>query len=169
MLAFLGLDDAKSSPPQCSQGPHSLPLRPSAGVCGEVGLGSEVKSPPLESPLCPQTGRVDKNVPLVCGHTAPVLDIAWCPHNDNVIASGSEDCTVMVSLLGMCSEGVWKKDLVFETPDSLSPFYRCGRSRMGAWCCPCGSLSSPWRATPRGLASWPGTPQPRMCFSAQVP
>lgn len=37
-------------------------------------------------------------MPLVCGHTAPVLDIAWCPHNDNVIASGSEDCTVMVSL-----------------------------------------------------------------------
>lgn len=35
---------------------------------------------------------------MVCGHTAPVLDIAWCPHNDNVIASGSEDCTVMVSV-----------------------------------------------------------------------
>ncbi|XP_007898962.1 coronin-6 isoform X4 [Callorhinchus milii] len=43
-----------------------------------------------------KTGRVDKNHPLVCGHTAPVLDIDWCPHNDNVIASGSEDCTVMV-------------------------------------------------------------------------
>ncbi|KAI4559599.1 coronin-1A isoform X1 [Ovis aries] len=43
-----------------------------------------------------KTGRVDKNVPMVCGHTAPVLDIAWCPHNDNVIASGSEDCSVMV-------------------------------------------------------------------------
>ncbi|XP_067864364.1 coronin-6-like isoform X1 [Heptranchias perlo] len=43
-----------------------------------------------------KTGRVDKNHPLVCGHTAPVLDIDWCPHNDNVIASGSEDCSVMV-------------------------------------------------------------------------
>ncbi|XP_072325726.1 coronin-6-like isoform X4 [Scyliorhinus torazame] len=43
-----------------------------------------------------RTGRVDKNHPLVCGHTAPVLDIDWCPHNDNVVASGSEDCTVMV-------------------------------------------------------------------------
>ncbi|XP_027718820.1 coronin-1A isoform X1 [Vombatus ursinus] len=43
-----------------------------------------------------KTGRVDKNVPTVCGHTAPVLDIAWCPHNDNVIASGSEDCMVMI-------------------------------------------------------------------------
>ncbi|XP_007443249.1 coronin-6 [Python bivittatus] len=43
-----------------------------------------------------KTGRVDKNVPLVTGHTAPVLDIDWCPHNDNVIASASEDTTVMV-------------------------------------------------------------------------
>ncbi|NXG73768.1 CORO6 protein, partial [Baryphthengus martii] len=43
-----------------------------------------------------KTGRVDKNHPLVTGHTAPVLDIDWCPHNDNVIASSSEDTTVMV-------------------------------------------------------------------------
>ncbi|XP_054857881.1 coronin-6 [Eublepharis macularius] len=43
-----------------------------------------------------KTGRVDKNFPLVTGHTAPVLDIDWCPHNDNVIASASEDTTVMV-------------------------------------------------------------------------
>ncbi|XP_010213824.1 PREDICTED: coronin-6 [Tinamus guttatus] len=42
-----------------------------------------------------KTGRVDKNHPLVTGHTAPVLDIDWCPHNDNVIASASEDTTVM--------------------------------------------------------------------------
>ncbi|XP_070591540.1 coronin-6-like [Erythrolamprus reginae] len=41
-------------------------------------------------------GRVDKNVPLVTGHTAPVLDIDWCPHNDNVIASASDDTTIMV-------------------------------------------------------------------------
>ncbi|XP_063286966.1 coronin-1A [Pelobates fuscus] len=43
-----------------------------------------------------KTGRLDKSQPVVCGHTAPVLDIDWCPHNDNVIASGSEDCSVMV-------------------------------------------------------------------------
>ncbi|CAJ0947290.1 unnamed protein product, partial [Ranitomeya imitator] len=42
------------------------------------------------------SGRIDKSYPTVCGHTGPVLDIDWCPHNDNVIASGSEDCTVMV-------------------------------------------------------------------------
>ncbi|KAJ8286064.1 hypothetical protein GJAV_G00034160 [Gymnothorax javanicus] len=41
-------------------------------------------------------GRIDKSYPTVCGHTGPVLDIEWCPHNDQVIASGSEDCTVMV-------------------------------------------------------------------------
>ncbi len=43
-----------------------------------------------------QAGRIDKAYPTVCGHTGPVLDIDWCPHNDQVIASGSEDCTVMV-------------------------------------------------------------------------
>lgn len=48
-----------------------------------------------------QTGRIDKSYPTVCGHTGPVLDIDWCPHNDQVIASGSEDCTVMVSPCGV--------------------------------------------------------------------
>ncbi|XP_019752416.1 coronin-6 [Hippocampus comes] len=41
-------------------------------------------------------GRVDKNYPLVIGHSGPVLDIDWCPHDDNVLASGSEDCSAMV-------------------------------------------------------------------------
>ncbi|KAK2837277.1 hypothetical protein Q5P01_014489 [Channa striata] len=43
-----------------------------------------------------KSGRIDKSYPTVCGHTGPVLDIDWCPHNDQIIASGSEDCTVMV-------------------------------------------------------------------------
>ncbi|XP_030439188.1 coronin-1C isoform X1 [Gopherus evgoodei] len=43
-----------------------------------------------------KTGRIDKSYPTVCGHTGPVLDIDWSPHNDQIIASGSEDCTVMV-------------------------------------------------------------------------
>ena len=46
-----------------------------------------------------QTGRIDMSYPTVCGHTGPVLDIEFCPHNDNIIASGSEDCSVMVGLL----------------------------------------------------------------------
>ncbi|XP_038675220.1 uncharacterized protein coro1cb isoform X2 [Scyliorhinus canicula] len=41
-------------------------------------------------------GRIDKAYPTVCGHTGPVLDIEWCPHNDHIIASGSEDNTVMI-------------------------------------------------------------------------
>lgn len=41
-----------------------------------------------------QTGRLDLTVGKVTGHTGPVLDIKWNPFNDNVIASGSEDCTV---------------------------------------------------------------------------
>ncbi|CAG07210.1 unnamed protein product, partial [Tetraodon nigroviridis] len=42
-----------------------------------------------------KTGRIDMSYPTVCGHTGPVLDIEFCPHNDNIIASGSEDCSVM--------------------------------------------------------------------------
>lgn len=56
-------------------------------------ISSNHTKPPLFSL---QTGRIDKAYPTVCGHTGPVLDIDWCPHNDHVIASGSEDCTVMV-------------------------------------------------------------------------
>lgn len=43
-----------------------------------------------------KVGRVDRDVPLVVGHKAAVLDIAWCPHNDNLIASSSEDCTIKI-------------------------------------------------------------------------
>ena len=43
-----------------------------------------------------QTGRVDRDAPLVAGHKGAVLDIQWCPHNDDVVASASEDCTVKV-------------------------------------------------------------------------
>lgn len=43
-----------------------------------------------------KTGRVAPDAPLVAGHKGPVLDVAFCPHNDNVIASGSEDCYVKV-------------------------------------------------------------------------
>ena len=41
-------------------------------------------------------GKMSPDVPLIAGHKGPVLDIAWCPHNDNVIASASEDCTIKV-------------------------------------------------------------------------
>jgi len=43
-----------------------------------------------------QTGRVERDSPLVVGHRAAVLDIQWCPHDDDIIASGSEDCTIKI-------------------------------------------------------------------------
>ncbi|XP_045173053.1 coronin-6-like isoform X2 [Mercenaria mercenaria] len=43
-----------------------------------------------------KTGRVERDHPMVTGHTGAVLDIKWCPHNDNVIASCGEDTTVKV-------------------------------------------------------------------------
>ncbi|XP_075760691.1 coronin-6 isoform X3 [Pelodiscus sinensis] len=68
----------------------------SSSCSGEPGIpiASPAGTPSHRQDL--PTGRVDKNHPLVTGHTAPVLDIDWCPHNDNVIASASEDTTVMV-------------------------------------------------------------------------
>lgn len=41
-------------------------------------------------------GRVDKDAPRVCGHKQDVLDLAWNPFNDNMIASSSEDTTVKI-------------------------------------------------------------------------
>ncbi|XP_052229771.1 coronin-1C-A-like isoform X2 [Dreissena polymorpha] len=43
-----------------------------------------------------RTGRVERDHPLVSGHKGAVLDIKWCPHNDDVIASCSEDCMIKV-------------------------------------------------------------------------
>jgi coronin-1B/1C/6 len=43
-----------------------------------------------------QVGRIDRDAPLVTGHKAAVLDLQWCPHNDEIIASASEDCTVKI-------------------------------------------------------------------------
>ncbi|PAA67299.1 hypothetical protein BOX15_Mlig026481g1, partial [Macrostomum lignano] len=43
-----------------------------------------------------QYGRVERDPPLVAGHKAAVLDVQWCPHDDEFIASASEDCTAKV-------------------------------------------------------------------------
>lgn len=38
--------------------------------------------------------------PAVSGHKGPyVLDIAFFPHNDNIIASGSEDCSAKLWMI----------------------------------------------------------------------
>ena len=36
------------------------------------------------------------DAPFVGGHKSAVLDIQWSPHDDNIIASASDDCTVKV-------------------------------------------------------------------------
>ncbi|XP_057369457.1 coronin-1C-A-like [Daphnia carinata] len=38
-------------------------------------------------------GKMKSDCPAVSGHKGPVLDIAFSPHNENLIASGSEDCS----------------------------------------------------------------------------
>ncbi|XP_076452772.1 coronin-1B-like isoform X3 [Babylonia areolata] len=43
-----------------------------------------------------KVGRVAIDCPQVAGHKGAVMDVQWCPHDDNVIASASEDCTVKV-------------------------------------------------------------------------
>ena len=46
--------------------------------------------------LVVQFGRLDPEHGKVSGHTQDVLDIAWNPFDDNMIASSSEDTTVKI-------------------------------------------------------------------------
>ena len=41
-------------------------------------------------------GRVEADHPTVNGHTGACLNFDWNPHNDNVLATSSEDCTVKI-------------------------------------------------------------------------
>ncbi|XP_065187614.1 coronin-2B-like [Sycon ciliatum] len=59
-----------------------------AVVC-EAGGGGAFNVIPLE-----QTGRTDVNAPRVTGHKGPVMDVAWNPFNENMIASCADDCMV---------------------------------------------------------------------------
>lgn len=113
-----------------------------------------------------QSGRVEQSSPTVNGHKAPVLDIQWCPHDDNIIASASEDCTVKVS---RCS---FTASLNRWVPASNSLLcvcgQRCGRFQTGVWQVRWLRPLSPWRSTVRGWASWPGTPLLTTSSSQQV-
>ena len=60
-------------------------------VCNSIPIQlSEV------SVLLVQAGRFDNDVPKVSGHKSNVLDLAWNPFDDHVIASASEDTVVKV-------------------------------------------------------------------------
>lgn len=50
------------------------------------------------------TGRIDFQCCKVIGHNGGVTDLKWNSFNDNIVASGSEDCTV--SLEGTAK--LWK-------------------------------------------------------------
>lgn len=41
-------------------------------------------------------GKLPRGYPLINGHSAAVLDTAWNPFNDNILATGSDDATVRV-------------------------------------------------------------------------
>ena len=41
-------------------------------------------------------GKLPRGYPLINGHSAAVYDMAWCPANDNILATGSDDCTVKI-------------------------------------------------------------------------
>ncbi|KAI1280679.1 Coronin-2B [Halotydeus destructor] len=41
-------------------------------------------------------GRLEVNYGRIDGHQGPVSDMKWCPFNDNVIATGSDDCTIKI-------------------------------------------------------------------------
>lgn len=61
------------------------------GVVWKVGGGGAFAVIPHE-----KVGRLPVEQPLYAGHTAPVLDIAFNPFHDQLIASGSEDCTIKI-------------------------------------------------------------------------
>ena len=69
--------------PFCAVNPKFL------AVVVEVGGGGSFLVTPLD-----RVGRVDHSAPKVCGHSRQVTDVKWSPFNDNIVASGSEDCTV---------------------------------------------------------------------------
>ncbi|XP_072314614.1 coronin-1B [Eucyclogobius newberryi] len=84
------LDDVRVSrvtwdSPLCAVNPKFI------AVIIEAGGGGTFLVVPLS-----KSGRIDQSWPTVCGHHAPVLDIQWSPHDDNIIASASEDNTVKV-------------------------------------------------------------------------
>eukprot|EP01122_Echinamoeba_exundans_P001496 TRINITY_DN11535_c2_g1_i1.p1 TRINITY_DN11535_c2_g1~~TRINITY_DN11535_c2_g1_i1.p1 ORF type:complete len:471 (-),score=169.47 TRINITY_DN11535_c2_g1_i1:127-1482(-) len=61
-------------------------------ICWQTGGGGAVGVVPLK-----KTGKLgDGDVGLFSGHKGPVLDIAFSPFNDNILATSSEDCTVKI-------------------------------------------------------------------------
>ncbi|WVR03213.1 hypothetical protein IAU60_000204 [Kwoniella sp. DSM 27419] len=95
----------------------------------QVNGGGAFAILPLFSPVSPPQPsgfptKLPDIIPLARGHTAPVLDTAWSPFDDSIVASAGEDGKVFV----------WKvEDSLFEgwgedkwTPQDLSPQAKLG-------------------------------------------
>lgn len=63
-----------------------------------------------------QTGRIERDTPVVGGHKAEVLNVKWCPHHDEVIASSSEDCTGMCPLARGAGKSLTATNLSLKVP-----------------------------------------------------
>lgn len=61
------------------------------GIIWEAGGGGSVCVLPNE-----QTGKQKTGVPLISGHKAPVLDMAFNPFDDSILATSSEDAYVKI-------------------------------------------------------------------------
>ncbi|WWC57752.1 uncharacterized protein I303_100287 [Kwoniella dejecticola CBS 10117] len=93
----------------------------------QVSGGGAFAILPLFSPATPPQPagfptKLPDIIPLARGHTAPVLDTAWSPFDDNIVASAGEDGKVLVwkvedSLFDGWGEDQW-------VPEDLSPELR---------------------------------------------
>lgn len=61
------------------------------GAFAILPLPSPFSPPPHNTPY-----KLPDIIPLARGHTAPVLDTAWSPFNDSVVASAGEDGKILV-------------------------------------------------------------------------
>ena len=68
------------------------------------------------------------NFVKVSGHSRPVTDIKWNPFNDNIIASGSEDCTIKLWYIPDGGLQIGSKDLteyLIELQGHRYKFFTC--------------------------------------------
>ncbi|KAF2350345.1 protein of unknown function DUF1899, partial [Trinorchestia longiramus] len=75
---------------QASDASNTIDVNPKfLALVVEVAGGGAFVVVPLE-----KVGRVPSSSPRVVGHRGPVTALRWCPHNDNLIASASDDASV---------------------------------------------------------------------------
>jgi hypothetical protein len=61
-----------------------------------------------------ELGRVGSNVQLLSGHTGQLVDFAWHPFDQNIIATGSVDCTAKVWVVPEDKESVSQAQVTLE-------------------------------------------------------